>query len=122
MIIIQKHRKLICNLSALFILFTLLLAVSSVPAFADQLADAKQSGLVGEKPDGYLGVVSNNAPADVSELVKNINSQRQAKYKEIAEQNKQSPEVVGSLMGEKLINITKEGLYYMTPDGTWVRK
>ena len=34
------------------------------PAFADALNDAKAKGSVGERSDGYLGVVSARAPAD----------------------------------------------------------
>ena len=45
-----------------------LLAVPSSLVLADQLGDAKKAGSVGERPDGYLGVVSRNAGAEVKAL------------------------------------------------------
>ena len=41
-------------------------------------------GAVGERVDGYLGVVGSSAPADVAQLVEQINAERRAKYADIA--------------------------------------
>ena len=44
---------------------------------------AREKGLIGEQPDGYLGIVGTPTP-DLRALVNNINIQRKAKYTESA--------------------------------------
>lgn len=92
------------------------------PALAGPLEDAKAAGLVGERIDGYLGVVDSGAPGDVKSLVNQINAERQAKYAEIA--NKQGAPVaaVAQIAGKKLIERAGSGEYVMGADGQWRRK
>ena len=66
-------------------IFFLTLGLLVVPAVAASLDQAKAAGQVGERIDGYVGVVDANAPADVRAMVDQINAERQAKYKEIAD-------------------------------------
>ncbi len=51
----------------------LALALAS-PALARPLDGARRAGLVGEQADGYLGIVSASAPADVVRQVQEINA------------------------------------------------
>jgi uncharacterized protein len=91
-------------------------------ALADALDDAKAAGLVGERIDGYLGVVDSGAPADVRRLVEQINAERQAEYAEIADKKGVPVKAVGQIAGEKLISRAASGEYVMGVDGQWRRK
>jgi uncharacterized protein YdbL (DUF1318 family) len=90
-------------------------------ARADELDSAKAAGQVGERADGYLGVVG-SAPPGISNLVNDVNAKRRAKYGEIAKQNGTAVDAVGALMGQKLIERAPSGQYVMGADGRWVKK
>jgi hypothetical protein len=92
------------------------------PAQAGPLDDAKAAGLVGERIDGYLGVVDSGAPADVKRLVEQINAERQAKYAEIAQKQGAPVQAVAQIAGEKLIERAGGGEFVMGADGQWRRK
>jgi uncharacterized protein len=92
------------------------------PAHADALDDAKAAGLVGERIDGYLGVVDSGAPGDVKRLVEQINAERQAKYAEIAKKQGAPAKAVAQIAGEKLVGRAGSGEYVMGADGSWRRK
>lgn len=100
-------------------LAVLLLGFGSL-ALALDLDTAKAQGLVGEQPDGYLGVVQ-TTPAAV-ELAANINAQRRAAYERIARDNGIPVNQVAALAGQKAIERTARGGYVRTPGGQWVRK
>ena len=76
-----------------------LLAVPSGFALADPLDDARKAGSVGERPDGYLGVVAGGAGAEVKAMVEEINGKRREKYRTIAEKRGTSVEAVAALAG-----------------------
>jgi uncharacterized protein YdbL (DUF1318 family) len=99
-----------------------LLAMPSGPALADQLSDAKKAGSVGERPDGYLGVVGGNADAEVKALVDAINAKRREEYSAIAEKRGITVDEVAILGGEKWIKKTPPGQYVMTSSGKWIQK
>jgi hypothetical protein len=103
------------------LLATLLLSAASGLAAADQLAQAKQNGLVGERADGYLGLVKTTVPEDVAALVKEVNSKRRAEYQRIAEANDLTVEQVQALAGRKAIERTEPGGWIM-PNGGWQQK
>ena len=92
------------------------------PAQAGALEDAKAAGLVGERIDGYLGVVGSSAPADVVQLVEQVNAERRAKYAEIAQKQGAPVAAVAQIAGKKLIERAGPGEYVMGADGTWQRK
>jgi uncharacterized protein len=91
-------------------------------ALAGPLDDAKAAGLVGERIDGYLGVVDSGASADVKALVEQINAERRAKYAEIAQKQGAPVQAVAQIAGEKLIQRAGGGEYVMGADGQWRRK
>ncbi len=99
-----------------------LLAVPSSLVLADQLGDAKKAGSVGERPDGYLGVVSRNAGAEVKALVEDINAKRREKYGAIAKKRGTSVKAVAALAGAKLVKNASPGEYVMTSSGKWIQK
>ncbi|HYD32435.1 MAG TPA: YdbL family protein [Azospirillaceae bacterium] len=96
-------------------------AVAYPAAGQDRLAQAKQAGLVGEKPDGLAGVVA-GASADVQALVDRINAERLQRYKQVARENGTSVDKVMAVAGARLIERTPAGQYVMAPSGRWVKK
>ncbi len=97
-----------------------LLALLAAPAaYADALNDAKAKGFVGERLDGYLGVVSPNAPADAKALVDGINAKRKQHYAKIAAKEGIDTVAVAVRAGDKLRKRAQPGHYVMTEDGKW---
>ncbi len=99
-----------------------LLAVPSGGVLANPLDDAKKTGSVGERPDGYLGVVGGNAGADVITLVQETNGKRRNRYSEIGRKNGMSVESVAARAGAKLVKNASPGEYVMTSSGKWIQK
>jgi uncharacterized protein YdbL (DUF1318 family) len=100
----------------------LTLCSAALPAFAQSLDQAKAAGLVGEKVDGFLGVVDANAPAEVRAMVDRINAERRAKYAEIANNQNAPMDAVAKIAGQKLTERAPSGQYVLGADGRWRRK
>lgn len=94
--------------------------VLAQPSFALSLEEAKAKGLVGEKSNGYLGLVD-QANREAQALADEINKKRRQAYQEIARRDGANLSTVESLAGEKAIEKTKAGNYIEGPDG-WVKK
>ncbi len=84
----------------------------AVTAFAADVDSAKSQGLIGERADGYLGVVDQSAASDVKALVRDINAKRQTEYERIASKNSISRQEVEVLAGKKTLD--------KTPSGGWI--
>lgn len=96
------------------------LAAVSTAAIAQRdpaYQSARQNGLVGEQPDGYLGIVGAATP-ELRALVNNINIQRKAKYTESAAAGA-TVEQFAFTSGCNLILKTQPGEKYLTPAGVW---
>ncbi|WP_420588677.1 YdbL family protein [Bacterioplanoides sp.] len=91
----------------------------SVSSWALDLSQAKSQNLVGEKNNGYLGlIVSSNT--DAAALIADINRKRKAKYQSIA--NKQNTQLanIEKIAGEKLTAKAKAaGQAYQDASGSW---
>ena len=92
------------------------------PAGAQGLDAAKGKGLVGEKADGYLGIVAANPTAEVRALADSVNAQRRAKYEEIAHKNGTAVDAVAALAGQKLVERAPAGQWVTDAAGNWRRK
>ena len=92
------------------------------PALAASLDQAKAAGEVGEKIDGFLGVVDANASSDVRAMVDQINAERLAKYAQIAKKQGTPTDAVAKIAGQKLIERTPKGQYVLGADGKWRKK
>ena len=91
------------------------------PALAQRdpaYAAARATGKVGEKPDGYLGVVGAQG-ADVQALVNDLNIKRKAAYTKSAADNGATIEQFAFTSGCNLIAQTTAGEKYMAPNGGW---
>jgi uncharacterized protein YdbL (DUF1318 family) len=102
------------------LIFSFLLLVSSA-AFAADLDQAKRDGLVGERADGYLGLVDTSAPPDVRALVADVNGKRKAEYQRIAAGNSLEMAQVEALAGKKAIERTQPGGWILL-NGGWQKK
>lgn len=100
----------------------ILLMLTPLLAFGVTLNEAKQQGLLGERPDGYLGLVKPSAPAKTVEFMKDINRKRRDVYKNIASKNGTALSAVEALAGKKAIAKTSSGQFIMQPNGSWTPK
>ncbi len=98
------------------------LAMIAGAALADPLDAYKQQGLIGERPDGFVGFVVDEVPADLKKLVDRTNEERRAEYERLATKNGTSIDAVQALFGEKLMARQPSGTYVMTAEGAWIRK
>lgn len=109
-------------------LMSLLLASSliSLAAFAmdlnsamNTLSQAKATGLLGEQPNGYLGVVK--AEGSSNEIARLINEARRAEYQRLAKDNNIELSDVETMAGKKTLEKTPVGQYIQL-NGKWLKK
>jgi uncharacterized protein YdbL (DUF1318 family) len=102
----------------------LLALVVEMPAGARaaEIDVAKAAGHVGERFDGYLGVVKADAPPATQQFVKDINAKRRLRYQELAQRNGVLVDEVARIAGKKLVNRAPSGQYVMPTSGAWVLK
>lgn len=100
----------------------LLLPLLPGVAFAQSLDEARAQGLLGERPDGYVGAVQPSLPGWASSLMESVNAQRKQKYAELAVANGTSIEAVQVVVAEKIIRNLPAGSWYMDAGGAWVQK
>jgi uncharacterized protein len=79
---------------------------------------ARQAGQVGEKTDGYLGVVGSQSAA-IQSLVADLNRQRRENYTQRAQAQRATLEEYALTQGCILISRTVPGEKYQAPDGSW---
>lgn len=99
----------------------MILALVSTAVFAADLNQAKRDGLVGERADGYLGLVVTSVSGDVKALVADINKKRRAEYQRIAAANNLTLDQVQALAGKKAIAKTRAGGWILV-NGGWRKK
>jgi uncharacterized protein YdbL (DUF1318 family) len=92
----------------------------STPAWAMDLAQARASGAVGEKTDGFVVAIQNTP--EVSALVADVNAKRQAEYANIAKESGQSAAVVAKLAAPQILNGLPAGAMYQGADGSWKKR
>lgn len=113
-----RRREAVCTGMAA-LLGGWLIAHGARAASAESLAAAKRAGFLGERIDGYLGVVSVETPADIRAMADEINARRRDEYALIAEREGVSVEAVAQLAGQKLIERASPGEWVLGADGDW---
>jgi uncharacterized protein YdbL (DUF1318 family) len=108
------------HFSALFMLLAVLIS-APVMAANPVLNSAKASGVVGERLDGYVGIIAKASP-DVTKLVKTTNRARRAAYQAIAQKTGQSLQVVQKLAAKKAYSKTPAGYYIQDASGAWKKR
>lgn len=105
------------------LILALCLAVPALALSLDeakgQLEAAKQQGLVGETPTGYLDVVKPDGNA--RGIVEAINKARRDEYARIADKHDIPVTQVETVAGQKALEKTPAGQYIQTESG-WVKK
>jgi uncharacterized protein len=97
------------------------IAALAVPALAqrDPAFDAaRASGEVGERVDGYVGIVGVET-TELRRLVNDINIKRKAVYADRAQANSATIEEYALTIGCTQILKTAPGEKYQAPDGSW---
>ena len=91
-------------------------------AIAGALTQAKADGLIGEQANGYLGLVDQNAPAEIKSLVIKVNAKRKAGYQKIAQEKGTDLGEVEKVGGKTVIEKTLQGNYIREAGGSWKKK
>ena len=100
----------------------------SAPAFAQTVSaksivdNAKSKGLVGERIDGYLGLVMGSVSPEIQSAVNEINIRRKSLFTKLAREQGVEIAVISRLTGEKLIAKASAGEKIMGDDGVWRTK
>ena len=93
----------------------------SAPALAQRdpaYQAARSAGQIGEKPDGYLGVVGSQSAA-VQSMVNDLNIRRRENYAQKAQEQGVTLQEYAITQGCILIGRTEAGEKYQAPDGSW---
>ena len=104
------------------LLIIVVIASASAALAQPSLAEAKARGWVGERPDGLAGIVVGNPPSAVRQLVEQVNVQRLAEYRQVAEQTDAPLRAVQARAGRQIIQRLPEGHYFMDAAGRWRRR
>ena len=106
------------DMKRIITVLALVLALAA-PAWTSPLNDAKAAGTLGEQMDGYVGLVTNDASADVRALADEVNRKRRAHYAKIAKNRKADPAAVAAQAGKKLVSKAPAGQWVQTAKGDW---
>ena len=117
--------KWVRNGSGLSVAGALLASLSlSTPASAQRdpaYQAARSDGLIGEQPDGYLGIVGTPTP-QLERVVNDINLRRRAHYTQEAARLQATVEQFAFTTACNLIQNLDVGLRYRAPNGTWMTR
>lgn len=84
-----------------------------------EINQLKESGVIGEKSDGFLGFVSGAADTAV---VAAENDDRRKVYTAIARQQGVSPDIVGNRRALQISQKAEPGTWLQDSNGTWHQK
>lgn len=117
----SKHMKNTTKVMLSAMALTLGISGITSPAHAQRdpaYAAARSAGQVGEKMDGYLGIVGSETPV-LRRMVDDINIKRRAVYSQRAQSNNATIEEYAFTSGCLAIAKTAPGEKYQAPDGSW---
>ncbi len=110
------------TLKSLLTILALAAALLAAPVWALSLDDARNQGLVGERSNGYLGIVVSNPAADVKALVADINQKRKQAYQESASSAGVELQIIELRIGQRLLQKLERGHYFEAGNGAWQQK
>ena len=111
-------KRLLISLAALASLAVPSSAPAQDPA---AILAARRAGLIGERYDGYLGLVNANASVELRRQVAALNIRRRSLYSNLAARKGVSPEEVGITAACSLLRRISIGEYYLSGQGGWRR-
>lgn len=111
------------RLLSIIVAITAVTASAPAPAAAQSAAvdAARQSGAVGERYDGYIGLVLPASPGLRSQVAA-INIRRRSLYNNLAAGKGVSPQEVGIAAGCQMLARVQAGQVYMLADRQWRRR
>lgn len=104
------------------LLATIFLFFAVQSAWAIDIHDAKDQGLVGEAKSGYLAAVKSPASAEVNSLVADVNRKRKAQFEKTANSTSTTVAQVANRFYELAVQKTEAGHYYQDAGGRWAKK
>ena len=107
-------------MNKIFAAIGLLLLMQS--AWAIDIRDAKDQGLVGEANSGYIAAVQSTSSAEVRALIADVNNKRKAKFAETAKKTGTTTAQVANRFYELAVQKTAKGHYYQDSSGQWKKK
>lgn len=115
----MNFRKLLMPLLLASSLFSSTVFAMDLNDAMSNLGPAKSAGLLGEQPNGYLGVVK--AQGNAAEIARLINDARRAEYQRLAKNNNIQLADVETMAGKKALEKTPVGQYIQL-NGKWLTK
>ena len=115
----MNFRKLLMPLLLASSLFSSTVFAMDLNDAMSHLGPAKAAGLLGEQPNGYLGVVK--AQGNAAEIARLINDARRAEYQRLAKNNNIQLADVETMAGKKALEKTPVGQYIQL-NGKWLTK
>jgi uncharacterized protein YdbL (DUF1318 family) len=100
---------------------SLALAASAPAQESAAIVAARRAGQVGERYDGYLGLVNASASAELRRQVAAVNIRRRALYSDLAARRGVTREEVGVTAACSLLRRVSVGEYYLAGQGGWRR-
>ena len=99
-----------------------LLAAGTITARATPATDAgKAQCLIGERNDGYLGVVDGKqVDAVLAREMREVNQKRASAYEQLARKNGVSLDTAARATAEKLVNQASSGQCVQDASGRWI--
>ena len=91
-------------------------------AWAIDIRDAKDQGLVGEANTGYIAAVQLPASAEVRALIADVNEKRKATFVQTANKTGATLPQVANRFYELAVQKTAKGHYYQDSSGNWTKK
>jgi len=108
-------------LLSLAVLASLMAPVASQAQDSATIIQARRAGLIGERYDGYLGIVAANVTGELRRQVSAINIRRRSLYSGLATRKGVTPEEVGITAACSLFRRIGVGEYYLPGQGGWRR-
>lgn len=104
------------------VLLAIAVGLSAQPASAQTpaIAQAIQAGQVGERYDGYMGVLG-NVSGEVRRQVSAVNIRRRNLYLQLSSRRNVTAELAGMATACQLLSQLAPGEPYMLSDGVWRR-
>jgi uncharacterized protein len=108
-------------LLSIALLLSLAVPAAAPAQDAAAILAARRAGLIGERYDGYVGIVNPNASAELRRQVAALNIRRRSLYSNLAARRGVSPEEVGITAACSLLRQISIGEYYLLGQGGWTR-
>ncbi len=88
-----------------------------------QLDAAKQAGQIGERFDGYVGLVNaSGASGEIKRYVDDVNARRREVYTRLSQDTGQSMASIARKTAEKQFQSAQSGEFLMSDEGRWQAK